>query len=99
MSRPVFAHANRVVRKNVNIRKLGKRSQTDRWPAVIGKDQKRRARRPEDSMIRNSIHDRAHAVLANTEMDVAASRGVTGEIAAIFDVIQRRSVEIRASAD
>src|ERR1700726_3084334 len=99
MGRSVFANTNRIVGKNVNVRKLGKRGQTNRCPTVIGEDQKRRTRRPEDSMIRNSIHDRAHAVFPNTEMDVATGWSVTGEIPAILDVIQRRAVEIGAAAD
>src|ERR1700693_6262622 len=99
MRRSVFADANRIVGENVNVRELGQRGQTDRWTAVIGKDKKRRTRCPEDSMIRNSVHDRAHAVFANTEMDVAAGWSVAGEIAAVLDVIQRRAVEIGTAAD
>src|SRR6202040_3891310 len=74
-------------------------TESNRRATVIGEDQKRRARRPENSVIGNSVHNRAHAVLANTEADVAAARRFAGEIAAVLDVVQCRSVQIRTAAN
>ena len=49
-------------------------------------------------MIRNPVQDRAHAVLANAEVNVATFRIVPREIAAVLDVVQCRSMQIGAAA-
>ena len=92
MSRSIFAHADGVVGENVNVRQLRKRGEPDRSSAIIGKDHESGARGAENSMVGNSIHDRAHPVFADAEMNVAALWRFAGEIAAVLDVIQCRSV-------
>ena len=49
-------------------------------------------------MIRDAVENRAHPMLANTESDVAPARIVPREIAAVLDVVHRRSVQIGAAA-
>ena len=87
MSRTVFSYADRVVRENVNVRQSRQRRQPNRGSGIIGKNKKGRARSPENSMIGNAVQDCAHPMLTNTKTDVAAARIVTGEIAALLDVI------------
>ena len=43
-----------------------------RRPHVIREDQERRAVRNDAAVQRHAVHDRAHAVLANAEVEVAA---------------------------
>src|SRR5438874_12765661 len=97
MRRTVLTDANRIVREDVDVGQTSKRTKANRSAAIIGKDEKRRARGAENSVIRNAVHDRAHAVLANTKMDIAAFRSLTREIPAVLDVIQCRSLPIRAA--
>ena len=85
--------------ENIDIGQLRKRREPDRWPAVIGEDEKGRPGRTKNSVIRNPVHDRAHAVLANAEVNVATALRFAGEIAAVLDVVQRRSVKISAPTD
>src|SRR6184192_669318 len=75
------------------------RAESDRCPAIIGKDHKRRARGAEKSVIGNTVHDRAHAVFADPETDVATTRGLARKIPAVLDVVQGRSMKIGAAAD
>ena len=99
MGRTVFADANRIVSENVYVRQLRERRETDRGPAVIGENQKRRSRRAENSVIGNAVHDRAHGVFANSEMNVATCRRFPGKIVPILDVVQGRPMKIGAAAD
>ena len=99
MGRAVFADADRVVRENVDVRQFRERGEPNRGAAIIGENKKGRAGGAKNAVIRNAVHDRAHAVFANSEMDVAAVRIVAGEILAVLDVIQGRAVKIGAAAD
>src|SRR6266849_9692705 len=99
MGLAVFAHANRIVGENVDVRKERERAEANGRAAIIGEDKKRCARRAKDSVIGNAVHDRAHAVLANTKMDVATAGIVPREIAAVLDVIQGRSMQVGTAAD
>src|SRR5215471_20985620 len=97
MRRAVLADADRVVGKNVNVGKPCECAESNSSAAIIGKDQERRTRSAEQPMIRDAVEDRAHAVLANAETDVAASEIVAIEITTILDVVHCRSVEIGAA--
>src|SRR5947207_663202 len=68
---PILADTDRVVGKDVNVWQLRERSETNRGPAIIREHQKRGTRSAENSVIRNAVHDRAHAVFANSEMNIA----------------------------
>ena len=50
-------------------------------------------------MIADAVHDRAHAVFADAEVDVATRRVRSSKIAPVFDVIERGTVQVRAAAD
>src|SRR6476659_6680510 len=99
MSRAVFAYPDRIVSEYVNVRKPRKRCQSDRRAAIVSKNEEGSTRCPENSMIPNPIHDSAHAVFANPKMDISTFWFVPSEIASVFDVVQRRTVEIRAAAN
>ena len=71
--RAVLAHADRVVREDVDDRDLHDRGQADRRAAVVAEDQEARAVGP-DLRQRQAVEDRAHGVLADAEMEVAAAR-------------------------
>ena len=49
-------------------------------------------------MIRDAVQDRAHAVFTNPEADVSPTGIIPVKIAAVLDVIHRRSVQIGAAA-
>ena len=51
MRRAVFAHPDRVVGENVNVRQSRERGEPDRSAAIIGEDEKRRARSAEKAVI------------------------------------------------
>ena len=74
MRRPVFANADRVVRENVNVRQLRERRESDRRATIIGENKKCRAGSAKNAVIRNPIHDRAHAMFANAEVNIATVR-------------------------
>src|SRR4029077_4782731 len=95
----IFADADRVVSKNVNVWKLRECTEPNSSAAIVGKYHERRARRAEQPMIRDAIQDCAHPMLANAEADVAAAGSVSCEIAAVLNVVHCRSVQIGAAAD
>ena len=101
--RSVFADADAVVREDVDDRQVAERGEADRGAAVVGEDQERGAARAEDAVRRDAVQDRAHAVLADAEADVApgAVSGLEVVVAGleVADVVERRAVEIGAAAD
>src|SRR5437879_5605702 len=98
MGRAVLADADRVASKNVNVWKLRQRCEPNGSAAIVGEHQEGRARSAEQSMIRDTIENRAHPMFANTEPNVATGGSVPREIAAVLDVIHGRSIEIGAAA-
>src|SRR5438093_7050090 len=99
MGRAVFTNSDGVVRKYVDVWQTRKCAESNRSAAIVSKNHKRRAGRAKHSMIRNAVQDRAHAVLANSEANIATTWTIAGEIATILDVIQGRSMQIGAAAD
>ncbi len=97
--RAIFADADGVVGEDVDVGQLRERGEPDRRAAVIREDEKRGAGGAEDSVVTDAVHDRAHAVLADAEVDVPALAVVAREIFAAFDVVQGRAVQIGAAAD
>src|SRR5262245_62361047 len=98
MRRPVFAHADRLVGKNINVRKLRQSAEPNGSTAIVGKHHERSARCTEQPVIRDSVEDGAHAVLAYPETNVAPAEIVAIKIAPVLDVIHCRSVQISAAA-
>src|SRR4029079_10012165 len=99
MSRAVLPYSDRIVRENVNVWKARKRRQTDRRPTGIRKNHERGPRCPENSVVPDPIHNRAHTMFANSETDISTLRCLAGEVASIPDVIQSRAMQICASAN
>src|SRR2546430_8804842 len=63
----VLPEADRVVREDVNHRQVGQRSEADRRPHVIRKNEERRSDRPDATVQGESVQDRAHPMLARSE--------------------------------
>src|SRR6266481_6762869 len=99
MGRAIFADADRVVSKNVNVWKLRQRGEPNGSTTIIGKHQEGRARSAEQPMIRDAVEDGTHAVLANAETDVSSAEIIAIKIAAVLDVIHGRTVQIGTAAD
>ena len=73
MRRAVLAVAHRVVREDEDRRQLHQRGEPDRGPRVVAEDEEGRAERPQLRQ-RQPVHDRAHRVLADAEVQVPAAR-------------------------
>ena len=82
--RAVLPDADRIMREDVDDRQLHQRAQADGRLHVVGKDQEARAEGA-DLGQREPVQDRAHGVLANAEMQIAAARRVGFEIAGAFE--------------
>ena len=87
------------MRENVNVRQSRERREPNRGTTIIGEDKKGRTGCAENPVVAHAVHDRTHAVLPDSEMNVAAFRLVTRKIASVLDVVQSRAVEIGAAAD
>ena len=103
MRRSVFTDGDAVVREDVDRREVAERREAERRAAVIGEHEERRAAGAEDAVRGDAVHDRAHAVLADAEADVAPRAMTRLEIVVaglqIADVVQGRAVQIRAATD
>ena len=100
MRRAILAHADRVVREDVDDRQLHQRAQPNRRLHVIGEDEEARAVSANLGQ-RQPVQDRAHGMLANAEMKIAAARGVSFQIARSLECeacLGRRS-EVGRAAD
>ena len=84
MRRSVFAQPDGIVGVDEDDRQLHHRRQTNRRPHVVGEDEERRAVRAQTRQ-RHAVDDRAHGVLANAEVEVAAAVIALLEVAAILD--------------
>src|SRR3989442_5312943 len=72
MRRPIFAEADRVVRKDVDRPEVRERGQTNRGPHVVGEDQEGAAERDEAAMQRDPVQRGSHRMLANSIVKVSA---------------------------
>src|ERR1700674_2550213 len=75
------------------------RGEPNRRPRVVGKAQEARSIRDETAVQRDTVKDRAHAVLANSEMWIAALELAALEISAVLDVGKGRLIEIGRAAE
>src|SRR5215472_13422907 len=99
MRRAVLAHANRVVSEYEHHLQFHQRRQSNRWPRVVGEAHETRSVWNEASVQRDTVEDRAHAMLSNSEMQIAAVVVTTLEVAAVLDVGEGRLVEIGGAAE
>ena len=71
VGRPVFAEVDAVVREDEDRLQVRERREADRRAHVVAEDEERRAERDEPVGDRHAVHERAHGVLADAEVDVA----------------------------
>ena len=100
--RAVFTQADRVVREDMHHAQLHQRRHADRVAAVVAEGQKSAAIGNEAAVQRNAVHDRRHAELAHTVVDVATTVAIPAKVEAqvrrTFGVCQIRAGEIGRAA-
>ncbi len=84
MRGPVLPHPDRVVREDRHRRDLHQRRQADRHLRVFGEDEEPGAERAQLRQ-RHPVHDRAHRVLADPEMQVPAAGLLGREVAGALE--------------
>src|SRR5260370_42194184 len=82
MGGDIFSNANRVVSKDINHRNFHDRCETQRTSSIVAKDQKTGAKSSELSQCQ-SVQDRSHRMLANSEMNISPSKGIATNITGI----------------
>ena len=85
MSWAVLAVAHGIVRENENRRNFHEGRQADGWPHIVAEDEKRRTEGADFGQSQ-AVDDRRHAVLADAEVEVLASRSVGLEIAGTLEL-------------
>src|ERR1044071_10446994 len=70
MRRPIFTHADGVMREYINDGNLHDRRQTHGWTRIIAEDEEARAERT-DFANGQAVQDGTHGVLADAEMEIA----------------------------
>src|SRR6185312_3889435 len=97
--RAIFTKSNRIVRVNVD-ETLAHHARESHWRAhVVAEYQERRAVRDYAAVERHSVHDAAHAVLAYSEMEVAALVTSRPEARRALHYRVGRAGEIRRASD
>src|SRR5207249_2098835 len=91
----VLPEADRVVREDVDHRQVGQRSEADRRPHVIRKNEERRADRPDAAVQGESVQDCAHPMLAHAEMDITRAPPPGRHVAPVLEGEVRRGREVR----
>ena len=74
VGRAVLAEADRVVRPDVGHRQLHQRREPDRAAHVVGEGQERATEDASAAVDGDAVHDRAHAVLADAEVEHPPAR-------------------------
>src|SRR3989454_5567300 len=87
MRRPIFAEADRVVRKDVDRPEVRERGQTNRGPHVVGEDQEGAAERDEAAMQCDPVQRGSHRMLANSIVKVSARTATL-----YFGVVRARQI-------
>ena len=85
MRRAILAQSDRVVRVNVDHVAMHDVREPDGRSHVVRENQERRSVRNDAAKKRHSVHDRAHAVLANPEMEVATGVVLGGKTRLTLD--------------
>src|SRR6202521_3625554 len=100
MGGAIFSNANRVVSKDINHRNFHDRCETQRTSSIVAKDQKTGAKSSELSQCQ-SVQDRSHRMLANSEMNISPSEGIATNLTGIRKSESRlgRGRKIRGTAD
>ena len=99
MGRTILADSHGVVGEDVECRELRESGDTDGGTAIVAEDQEGGAGYAEDSVIGVAVHDRAHGVFADAEVDVPALVVLAGEVTSPLDVVESGTEEVGASAD
>ncbi len=73
MGRAVFAETDRIVSKNIDGSQAHHSSQANGWPHIIRENQEGTAIRDQTRGMGQTVENRAHGMLAYSEMDVAAA--------------------------
>src|SRR5215469_10219506 len=92
MRRAVLAHADRVVSEYEHHLQFHQRRQSNRRSRIVGEAHETRAIRNEAAVQRDTVEDRAHAMLSNSEVQIAAVVVATLEVAAVLDVGEGRLI-------
>ena len=79
----ILAQGDAVVGEDVDHVQSHQRGETDRRAHVIGEDQERRAERNGAAVRGEAVHDRAHAVLAHAEVQIAAGVAPAAAVGAL----------------
>ena len=95
--RAIFAHADRVVRKDEQRRRLHDGRNAQRRLGVVREHEERRPERPHAAVHRHAVHCRAHAQLAHAEKHVTPGR-IVGKVRAPLEDRLGRSCQIRGPA-
>src|SRR5438046_456888 len=99
MRGPIFAESDRIVGIDVDHMAIHYARQPDRRPHVVGKDEERRAVWDDPASQRHSVHDRAHTVLAYSEMEIAPGVVLGRKTGLALDDGVGRAGKIGGSAD
>src|ERR1700730_4274039 len=102
MSGSILANADRVVSKYIDDWQVRQGCQADAGAAIIREHQEGSSAWAKNIMSCDTVQDRAHAVLPDTEADVASASVTKLKIVGIFRVtyiVKRRTVEIRTAAN
>ncbi len=99
MGRPVLSEPDGVVREDVDDRLGHEGGQTDRRTHVIREDEKGAPERPHAPVQRHAVHDRAHRVLADAVVHVAAGRRLGTQVVGARDRGLVGAGEVRRAAD
>eukprot|EP00001_Collodictyon_triciliatum_P169713 30064_3 len=86
-----------IVSEDVGGGKLGKRGDTDRGPHVVNEHKEGGTGRAEETVEGDTVHERSHGVLTDTEVEVLAGISLVealAEVAAVLDVVLVGAVEI-----
>mmetsp|Transcript_35856 Transcript_35856/g.70594 ORF Transcript_35856/g.70594 Transcript_35856/m.70594 type:complete len:488 (-) Transcript_35856:336-1799(-) len=105
MGGSVLTDSNGIVSPDVGDGKLGERGHTNGGSHVVCKDKEGCTGDTEDSVVSETVHDRAHGVLSDSEIQVSAcialvsSREGLSVVSGVLDVVLVRSVEVGRSGD
>ena len=99
VGRAVLAHADRVVREDVEDLEARERGQADGGPQVVREGQERGPRTLEHAVVGDAVEDRAHGVLADAEVQVAARGRGHVEVPEVLEVVLGRAVQVGRARD
>src|SRR5581483_7308176 len=99
VGRTVFAEADAVVGEDVNDAEAAHRRQANGGSHVIRERQERSSKRNETPVQGYPVGDRAHRMLADAKVDVAALKVPGSDVALVLEIREVRGGEVRRAAD